>query len=179
MQNVLNATSLSDRELIAACLSGEQQAWTELISRYQRLIYSVAWRLCPQSEDSADVFQRVCLQLYQSLGRLRNDQTLPAWLIIVTKRTAYAVIRSRQPTVSFDEHEPVAEEEIGALEKEFALERAMTELPDRCRNLIGALYFDIEEPSYEEISRRLGIPVASIGPTRARCLEKLRKILGS
>ena len=179
MQKVLNGTSLSDRELIAACLSGEQQAWTELISRYQRLIYSVAWRLCPQPEDCADVFQRVCMELYQGLGRIRNDQTLAAWLITVTRRSAYAVLRTRQPTVSVDEHEIVAGEEIRELEKEFALERAVTGLPDRCRNLIDALYFDVQEPSYEEISRRLGIPVPSIGPTRARCLEKLRKILGS
>jgi RNA polymerase sigma factor (sigma-70 family) len=179
MQNVLNAMSLSDRDLIAACLSGEQRAWTELISRYQRLIYSVAWRLCPQPEDSADVFQRVCMELYQRLGRIRNDETLPAWLITVTKRSAYAVLKTRLRTVSFDEYEPAAAEEIGQMEKEFALERAVAELPDRCRSLIDALYFDVDEPSYQEISGRLGMPVSSIGPTRARCLEKLRKILGS
>jgi RNA polymerase sigma factor (sigma-70 family) len=169
--------SLSDRELIASCLEGEQRAWTELIARYQRLIYSVARNLCPQPEDSADVFQRVCLELYQSLAKIRNDQTLPAWLITVTKRTCYGLLRTRKQTIPIDEYEAVSDQKIRAVEEEFAVERAVAELPDRCRTLIELLYFDVEEPSYEAISRRLGMPVASIGPTRARCLDKLKKIL--
>src|SRR5678815_299757 len=88
-----------DRDLIDACLRGEQDAWNELIARYQRLIYSVARKLCPQPEDAADVFQRVCLDLYQSLGSLRNDRTLPAWLITVTKRRAYAVLRETREII--------------------------------------------------------------------------------
>jgi len=57
------------------------------------------------------------------------------------------------------------------------LERAVDELPERCQELIRLLYFDSAEPTYAEVSHRLGMPVASIGPTRARCLEKLRKFL--
>src|SRR5205814_10703682 len=95
----LEGMASSDRELIASCLQGEQLAWTELIARYQRLIYSVARGLCPQPEDCADVFQRVCMELYQSLGRIRNDQTLPAWLITVTKRCSYGVLRGKRTTI--------------------------------------------------------------------------------
>ncbi len=169
----------SDRELIASCLNGEQPAWTELIARYQRLIYSVARGLCPQPEDCADVFQRVCMELYQSLGRLRSDQTLPAWLITVTRRSSYAVLRTRKSTVPIEEFEVASDQKILQIEEQFAVGRAVTELPERCRNLIQLLYFDLNEPSYEDISQRLGVPVASIGPTRARCLEKLKKILES
>jgi RNA polymerase sigma factor (sigma-70 family) len=169
----------SDRELIASCLRGEQSAWTELIGRYQRLIYSVARGLCPGPEDCADVFQRVCMELYQSLGRIRNDQTLPAWLITVTKRSSYAVLRARKSTIPIEEFEVGCDVKIQQIEKAFAVERGVAELPERCRSLIELLYFDINEPSYELISQRLGMPVASIGPTRARCLEKLKKILES
>lgn len=169
----------SDRELIASCLSGEQRAWADLIARYQRLIYSVARGLCPQPEDCADVFQRVCMELYQGLSRIRNDQTLPAWLITVTKRSSYAVLRARKTTVPIEEFEAASDQKIQQIEKEFLIERAVSELPDRCRSLIELLYFDVTEPSYENISQRLGMPVASIGPTRARCLEKLKKILES
>jgi RNA polymerase sigma factor (sigma-70 family) len=167
----------SDRDLIASCLRGEEQAWAELITRYQRLIYSVARGLCPQPEDCADVFQRVCLELYQSLKNLRNDQTLPAWLITVTKRCSYAVLRTKRTTVPIEDFEVGSDQKILQIEKEFLVERAVGELPDRCRMLIDLLYFDVDEPSYEDISRRMGMPVASIGPTRARCLEKLKKIL--
>jgi len=169
----------SDRELIASCLRGEQHSWTELITRYQRLIYSVARGLCPQPEDCADVFQRVCMELYQSLGRLRNDQTLPAWLITVTKRSSYAILRTRKTTIPIEEFDMASDQKIQQIEKEFLVERAVLGLPERCRTLIHFLYFDLDEPSYELISQRLGMPVASIGPTRARCLEKLKKILDS
>lgn len=169
----------SDRELIDSCLRGEQPAWADLIARYERLIYSVARKLCPQPEDCADVFQRVCLDLYQNLKRLRNDRTLPAWLITVTKRRSFTYLRNKHDEISIDEFVAESNPQVDAVENEFLLERAVADLPERCESLIRLLYFDAQEPTYEEISRRLSIPVASIGPTRARCLEKLRKLLQS
>jgi RNA polymerase sigma factor (sigma-70 family) len=168
----------SDRELIDACLRGEQDAWTDLILRYQRLIYSVARKLCPHVEDSADVFQRVCLDLFQSLKTLRNDQTLPAWLITVTKRRAYSVLKNTRENIPIDDSFSEDAPHVEAVEREFLLERYLSELPERCQQLIHLLYFDADEPSYEEVSKHTGMPVASIGPTRARCLEKLRKLVG-
>jgi|SRR5688572_2328244 len=168
---------LSDRDLIDSCLQGEQRAWTELIERYERLIYSVARKLCPQSEDCADVFQRVCLDLYENLQQLRNDRTLPAWLITVTRRRSYAYIREKRADISLDDYLTEYDPQVETVEKEFLLERAVAELPDRCESLIRLLYFDATEPSYAEVAQHLGMPVASVGPTRARCLEKLRKML--
>jgi RNA polymerase sigma factor (sigma-70 family) len=168
---------MSDRDLIDSCLRGEQPAWAELIARYQRLIYSVARKLCPQSDDCADVFQRVCLDLYKNLKQLRSDRTLAAWLITVTRRHSYAFIREKRQSISIEEYLAESDPQVENVEKEFLLERAVAELPDRCESLIRLLYFDTTEPTYAEVSQRLGIPVASIGPTRARCLEKLRKML--
>ncbi len=70
-----------------------------------------------------------------------------------------------------------ADPQVEVVEKEFLLERAVEELPERCRKLIRLLYFDSTEPSYAAVSQELGMPVASIGPTRARCLAKLRRLL--
>jgi RNA polymerase sigma factor (sigma-70 family) len=167
----------TDRTLIDACLRGEQKGWSELIARYQRLIYSVARGLCPTAEDVDDVFQRVCLDLFKSLSQLRDDRTLPAWLITVTKRRAFAVLRGTREGISIEDYEAETRPHVEIVLKEYALERAVDELPDRCRDLIRLLYFDPQEPSYSEVSQRLGMPVPSIGPTRARCLEKLRKLL--
>lgn len=167
----------SDRELIRSCLRGEQRAWTELISRYQRLIYSVARGLSPQIDDCSDIFQHVCLQLYQNLNQLRNEDMLPAWLITITRRTAYTAFKTRSHNVSLEEFEMDSAPRVEMIQREFALEAAVRDLPVRCRELIQMLYFDPTEPSYNEISVRLNIPVPSVGPTRARCLEKLRKRL--
>src|SRR5438105_2106291 len=79
-----------DNELIGRCLDGDQAAWRELVQKYQRLVYSVARTVCPQTEDVPDVFQQVWMELYQQLSALRHIEALPAWLITVTKRKAYA-----------------------------------------------------------------------------------------
>jgi RNA polymerase sigma factor (sigma-70 family) len=168
---------LSDRELIDSCLRGEQRGWTQLIAKYERLIYSVARALCPEPEDCADVFQQVCIALYKNLSKLRSDQIIPAWLITVTRRHAYAQIRAKQPQVTIEENDAPTRGDIDMIEREFELEVALDQVSERCRKLINLLYFDVAEPSYAEISERMGIPIPSIGPTRARCLDKLKKFL--
>jgi RNA polymerase sigma factor (sigma-70 family) len=167
-----------DNNLIERCLKGDQAAWKALVTQYQRLVYSVAHTLCPHGEDVSDVFQQVWLELYQHLSDVRNIDALPAWLITVTRRRSYAVLHSRHSSEPLNEDIPDLAEHLTQIEHEHALERALDQMPDRCRRLIDLLYFDVREPSYLEIAREMGMPEASIGPTRARCLEKLRKLLG-
>jgi RNA polymerase sigma factor (sigma-70 family) len=166
-----------DNELIGRCLDGDQPAWRELVQKYQRLVYSIARTVCLQPEDVSDVFQQVWLELYQQLSTLRHVEALPSWLITVTKRKAYSVIRSNRGTEPLDEELPDISETLAAIENEHAVERALDQLPERCRRLIDLLYFRVDEPSYAEIATTMDMPVPSIGPTRARCLEKLRKLL--
>src|SRR5437762_5526976 len=83
-----NKDTHPDRELIESCLAGDEMAWNDLIDKYHRLIYSVAHTLSQTSEDTADVFQQVCLELYQRLSELHDTEALPAWLITVTRRQA-------------------------------------------------------------------------------------------
>jgi len=167
-----------DHELIARCLNGDQRAWRDLIHRYERLVYSVAHTFCPQPDDASDVFQQVWMELYQRLSRLRNVEALPAWLITVTRRKAHLLIRSRRGSEELEDNLPDLSQNLAAIEDEHSLERGLQQLPERCRRLIDLLYFRVDEPSYAEVAKAMDMPVSSIGPTRARCLEKLRKLLG-
>jgi RNA polymerase sigma factor (sigma-70 family) len=164
-------------ELIESCLEGDQDAWAELIDRFQRLIYSVAHAMCRSSEDAADVFQQVCMELYQRLPEVRDTETLPAWLITVTKRQAIASLKSTKALVPLIDEHPHGVDHITMIENEHLVERGMLGLPEQCRQLLDLLYRQPSELSYAEIAQRLGVPVSSIGPMRARCLAKLRKLL--
>jgi RNA polymerase sigma factor (sigma-70 family) len=166
-----------DHDLIQACLRQEQEGWRQLIARYQRLIYSVARSFCPHPEDSADIFQQVCVELHRNLNQLRDEQTLSAWLITVTRRRAYAFLRAQKPQVPIEDFDAAVDLRVETLEKEFEIERALIQLPDRCQKLLRLLYFDIDEPSYVDIAQKMSMPAASIGPTRARCLEKLKRLI--
>jgi RNA polymerase sigma factor (sigma-70 family) len=163
-----------DSALIQRCLKGDADSWADLIRRYERLIYSVARVLCP--EESSDVFQQVCLELYERLGDLRDEATLPKWLITVTRRKCYAAIREKRDNETFEATFFAASTEIERIERQHAIDLSLNQLPEKCRTLVTLLYRD--ELSYEDISIRLDMPVSSIGPTRARCLAKLKKMLG-
>src|SRR5262249_61773049 len=104
-------------------------------------------------------------------------ERLPSWLIPVARRRRYAVLHARYGSEPLADDIPDVSEQIRQVEREHELERALDQLPERCRRLIDLLYFDVAEQSYSQIAATMGMPEASIGPTRARCLEKLRKLL--
>lgn len=177
----------SDGELLAACANREAWAWDALVDRYAGLVYSVALRAGLAEDDAADVFQTVFATLLEHLQNIRAPQGLAAWLITTTKREAWRVARRAQ-------REPPASEVVGTLAAAAAWQRgarpeerawadraliaeALQEIGERCRQLLTLLYLEPGEPSYDEISARLKMPVGSIGPTRARCLAKMREIL--
>lgn len=181
-----------DRDLIAACLSGEHAAWEALIRRYQRLIYSIPLKSGLSADDAADIFQSVCLRLYEKLATLREHDKISSWLITTTTRECWRVSalgrREPQPSNSDDESEtdslsqlpatePLADEQHEMLERQQAVRDAIESLSQRCRELLTMLFYDREESSYADIARRMAMPVPSIGPTRARCLDKLRRAL--
>ena len=169
-----------DRNLVQRCIEGDQDAWKQLVARYQRLIFSIALRICRDSEVSADILQQVCLELYQRLDEVRNLASLPGWVATVARRKSYDYLRSLKPTEPLldDEGGPVdSDDAFCNIERQHTLERAMSALPERNRRLIEMMYMSGGGHSYEEIAVELGIPVASIGPTRIRSLKKLRKLL--
>jgi RNA polymerase sigma factor (sigma-70 family) len=176
--------SLGDPELVSLCLKGDSQAWECLIARYRRLIYSIPVRFGFSAADCSDVFQAVCLRLIENLGQLKDGAKVSAWLITTTTRqcTHDRALKHRESGTEDDFEEPeapgenVEEIRIQAQEQQ-DIRDAVEVLPERCRQLVEMLYFDTNNPSYEAIAETMQMPVASIGPTRARCLEKLRILL--
>jgi RNA polymerase sigma factor (sigma-70 family) len=138
-------------------------------------------------DDAADVFQETFLALYRNLDRISDPQSLPKWLSVTAARSSLMILRmkSTRPTQSLSDaslEDVLAEEDskseqvaLDSLETETA-RKALDQLPDRCKSLLGAL-FDDGFDNYEAVAENLGIPRGAIGPTRARCLEKLRSIL--
>lgn len=176
----------SDGDLIRRCRAGDQQAWTLLIQRYERLVYSVPRRLGVSSDITDETFQEVWAVLLRRLPSLQHEQALPQWLITTARRVALrAAQRARQRGGTADAN---ADAELTSVvdrpEGEFIdrMERAhqVTEALDRldpgCRELLVALTRS-DHASYAELSRQLNMPIGSIGPKRARCLEKLTQLL--
>ncbi len=172
-------STATDAELIKRCIAGDEEAWEFLVMRYNRLIFSVALSICHDRDVAADMLQQVYLEMYQKLGDLRDTDKLPGWLSTIARRKTYNHLRSVGLTdeLSDDDRPVEATDDLVRLERQHLLERALDQMADRCRRLIELLYLSPTEPSYNEISVELGMPVASIGPTRIRCLNKLRKIL--
>lgn len=176
-------------ELVERCLTGDDAAWSVLVARYERLVYSVALRQGLSFDDAADVTQTVFEALFQSLGQIRHTPNLAAWLVSVTQRHCWrANLKRRQETPTDAPLEtvtggnaklvhPPGVARLDEAADSLAIVEAVTSLPEPCRTLLLSLYFDPTEPSYAEVAVRLRRPVGSIGPTRARCLESLRQIL--
>ena len=171
----------SDGTLIGACRRGDERAWEALILRYRRLIYSLpaAYGLAPDQAD--EVFQAVAVRLYEQLGRIRRVNSLAAWLAVTARRECQALgrrARRQEPLEASPEPatQPAGITALHRVECEHALALAFERLGEPCRTLLSALYLEQPTPSYGEIARRLARPVGSLGPTRARCLRKLREL---
>jgi RNA polymerase sigma factor (sigma-70 family) len=170
--------------LVAAAAQGDEEAWGELVDRYTPLLVSVLLRFRLSSAERQDVAQTVWLRLIEHLGSLREPRALPQWLITTAKRealrSATASTRMR-PTDLQDEawasrlvSEDDQDADLVRSERHAALLEGFAVLSPRQRQLLLMLSEDPPVP-YAEISRRTGIPVGAIGPTRARALERLRR----
>lgn len=174
----------SDRSLIKACKEGDESAWEALVEKYKRLVYSIPYRIGLDEEEAAEVFQFVFLSLISHIDDLRQEETLVPWLVTTTQRRSWKLARaSARRAVNFEElqdgpagHASV-EDDLEAIERQLAVRSALDRLDDRCRRLLEILFYSEPPAAYDDVSRRMSMPVASIGPTRMRCLEKLRREL--
>lgn len=164
-------------------LEGDPLAWEQLVNRYGALVLTVARRVGLSRIDAEDCSQHTWTVLYANRARIRDPLALPAWLIRTTKRQAVHLIKARSSRTSAmasaPERDPVAlpDEHLLKLEQQARLEYALKQLEPRCRKLLEALFFAPATRSYREIAEELGLPLNSLGPTRQRCLQKLRAIL--
>lgn len=175
----------SDPELLKACQRGEQAAWDQLVEDYGRLIYSIPRRYGLNDADSDDVFAAVWATVFKSLDSLRDDAKLSAWLITTTHRECWRVGKKRGTYQQLNDVMPDVSEpdesKAEQWERQHMVRRALRELGGRCEELLTALFLDRggAEANYTAIAKNIGMPVGSIGPTRARCFEKLKAILES
>ncbi|HWC27009.1 MAG TPA: sigma-70 family RNA polymerase sigma factor [Solirubrobacteraceae bacterium] len=164
-----------------AAAAGDQRAWHELVDEFGGLIWRVAraHRLSPT--DAADVSQATWMRLVEHLDAVHDPARVGAWLVTVARRESIARLRARQPLPVGDElperpgddAPPCAA--LLAQERDRALAAALADVPARDRMLLSMLMAD-PAPTYAEIGAALGMPIGSIGPTRARALERLRRV---
>jgi RNA polymerase sigma factor (sigma-70 family) len=177
--------AIPDATLVKQCLSGREEAWSQLIDKYKALIYSIPVKYGLPTQEAADVFQSTCMELLMRLHELRDPRALPKWLIQVAHHKCYHWKKQQQRLVSRDGEEefpepevpPVAEEFIKQAQEEQMLREAMASLAPRCRRLVEMLFFESPSRPYAEVASELNLAVGSIGLTRQKCIESLRKQL--
>jgi len=179
--------SVEDRELAlvtASAARGDEKSWAHLCSRFGNMIKAIA-RSCRLSEaDVGEVFQTTWLRLVENIDRIEQPERVGAWLATTARRESLRLVRGRA-RISFDgeSFELLADPDVSSPdarllteERATAMRAAYARLPLRCQRLLGLLSAD-DSPSYKDISELLDMPIGSIGPTRGRCLEHLRRIL--
>ena len=172
-----------DAKLIERCLRGEEAAWTELVSKYKNLIFSVPIKWGFSREESADIFQSVCLDLLCELKRLREPRALAGWLIRIAYNKCFhqEQLKRRRAENGQMELDIVVEEipesRLHETEREEALRIALRSLNPRCHKLVDMLFFESPARPYDEIAKSLTLAAGSIGAIRRRCLDELRKKL--
>jgi len=176
--------SASDTYLVAECLRGNEGAWEALIEKYKRLIYSIPIKYGASPADAADILQSVYMELFCELSKLRKAGSLKSWLMVVTSRKCFQWHRQKRIELTLDNVEEefpeavaVSSSAIIEAEKEQSLREGIAQLSPRCRELVRLLFYEQPPIPYTEVAQRLGLATGSIGFTRARCLDRLHKVL--
>jgi RNA polymerase sigma factor (sigma-70 family) len=165
--------------MASAAATGDERAWNALVDEFGGLVWAVVRAHRLSEADGADVAQATWLALVEHLADLRDAERVGAWLATTARRECLRVLRTarRQVPTAEDFPEPVEDVEVAGEmmleQRDAALWRAFDRLPARDQALLRLLVAD-PQPSYQEISAALGMPVGSIGPTRARSLQRLR-----
>lgn len=174
----------SDTRLVADCLSGDEEAWAELIEKYKALIYSIPVKYGLPAQEAADVFQATCMELLARLPELREPRALPKWLMQVAHHQCLRWKQQQGRLVSRDSEElPVpetpalAEGLVRQTQEEQMLREAMMALSPQCRRLMEMLFFESPPRPYAEAASELGLALGSIGFIRQKCIDRLRRQL--
>lgn len=182
--SVRSLEGMTHGQLLVQAMAGDESAWTELVDRFSQFVWSLARSYRLDEAAAGDVAQTVWLKLIESGDRINDPERLPGWLATTTKREAMRVVRlrAREPAIDFEFEEPSADASLEAMLIEDEAVRevlvAYEKLKDECRHLMRLLVAD-PPLSYEEISELAEMPIGSIGPTRGRCIEQLKKAMGS
>ena len=167
----------ADTDLLRRCRTGDAEAWATLVGRYERLVFSVALRNGVSWEDAGDVTQTTFIALLDAIDGLHDDERLGSWLMTVARRHAWRTRHRGERQNGLLDRSGTPHDAIEEWERLEWLHSGLSLLDDPCRELLTALYFDADSPSYAVIAPRLNRAVGSIGPLRGRCLDRLRALL--
>jgi RNA polymerase sigma factor (sigma-70 family) len=171
--------------LVRRAAAGDRSAWEGLVDQFGRLIWAMTRDFRLPESDAADVFQATWLRLLEHIDRLEYPERVGSWIATTARHECLRTVAGRKKVVLIHDdtalsgaigHGPPADERVLAEERAMAVRDAMTNLPWRWQRLLELLMAD-PPASYAEISDQLGLPVGSIGPTRGRCLERLKLLL--
>ena len=173
-----------DESLLASCRQGDQAAWNALIDKHKGLIYSIPIRYRLGADLASDVFQDVCLILYQQLDSLRDGKALRGWLARVAANESF---RRRQALDRTPTEEPpdVADPSVPLpdwleeVERNETVREGLAQLTPRCREMMNLLFYADPPKPYQEVANELGLAIGSIGFIRGRCLRQLERNLKS
>jgi RNA polymerase sigma factor (sigma-70 family) len=176
---------VSDGELLRQAQVGDSTAWDALVDRLGSRVWAVARAYRLGRADAEDVFQVTWMRLVVHIDSIREPDQVGAWLASTARHETLRVLkRSGRQVPTGDDQDldgadtlaPPPEARLLATERQLALWDALAALPDACQRLLRLFLAD-PPPTYEEVTLALGRPQGSIGPTRRRCLEKLRTLL--
>ena len=174
-----------DARLVKECLHGEELAWSQLLSKYKNLIFSIPIKNGFSQEEAADIFQSVCLDMVNQLSTLRETRALAGWLISITHNKCFHYMKDKRRYGVHDEDQPdpaipveeIPENILVELQREQLVRNAVRALSARCQRLVEMLFFETPPRPYEDIAKSFTLATGSVGFIRGRCLDKLRKKL--
>jgi len=171
--------------LVRRAASGDKTAWAPLVERYNSLVWSIARSFRMSGEDASDVVQTTWLRLVEHLDRIKDPDAVGSWLATTARNECLAHLRRRgRQGISLEVVPEVADsgaapgEGVLARERDAELWEALNHISGPCQQLLRILASD-PPPSYQEVGVALDMPIGSIGPTRARCLRKLRQSIAA
>ena len=170
-------------DLWQGVLDKDPECWSELVHRLEPLVYAVARKIGLSSAECDDCAQETWLSLFRTRYKIKDPNKIPSWLARTASRRAGRLAKTRGKEAAAGKlaesaiSRELPDEELERLEAAALVRLAIESLEPRCQALLNALYLAPEHKKYKDIARDLGLPPNNFGPTRSRCLKKLRSIL--
>jgi RNA polymerase sigma-70 factor (ECF subfamily) len=171
-------TSLSDAKLVARCRTGDEAAWSELVTRFSRYVYAIVGQgFGLRNDDAEDVFQEVFARTYQHLERLRDDEAIRPWIAQLTRRLCIDRLRAgaREQLTDAEIEPDELDETLATLDDALTVHEALGQLPENCQQILDRFF--TRDESYQTIGSALDIPAGTIASRISRCLAKMRALL--